>query len=163
MSLRETLKATVGTGVARCTPLAMQHATSGVNAATDDATALQQQDGKPRQSLRSGATVDATPVQQAGCTTSATGAPDATGEFHAAPAQPAELHVAFASPCNTQLRAPRITSALVAAINRTCDVRGDNDGNRAALIADAMALSIDLQADLLAHFTVEAARYAAGR
>jgi hypothetical protein len=168
MSLRETLKATVNTGVARCTPLPMQRATSGGCAATDDASARQQPASEPRESLRCSATADATGTQLPSCTTPATGTPGATrvaarpraGTSTRTEELPAELHVAFASPCNTQLRAPRITSALVGAIHRTCDARGDDDANRAALIADAVALSIDMQADLLAHFTVETARYA---
>ena len=48
--------------------------------------------------------------------------------------------------------------ALAAAINRACDVRGDSDANRAGLLAECAALPREGQADMLAHFTLEAVR-----
>jgi hypothetical protein len=56
------------------------------------------------------------------------------------------------------LLADPLGRALVEAINRCCDVRSDDDANRAALITDALVLPIDMQADLLTHFVIEAAR-----
>jgi hypothetical protein len=132
MTLRETLKATVSAGVARCAPPVMQHATSGAESATSDATAVQQQGATPHRYMAEPATPHATGVQQPRCTTPRNTAPDATA---------------------------RLVAALVQAVNRTCDARGDDSANRAELIADALALPVELQADLLAHFTVEAARY----
>ena len=54
--------------------------------------------------------------------------------------------------------AQSLADALADAINRACDVRGDSDANRAGLLAECAALSPEGQADMLAHFTVEAAR-----
>lgn len=50
-------------------------------------------------------------------------------------------------------------ATLVNAINRCCDVRGDDDANRAALIAECNALDAAGQADMLAHFSSEADRW----
>jgi hypothetical protein len=52
----------------------------------------------------------------------------------------------------------RLPKALAAAINRACDIRGDDDANRAALLGECAALPPASQADMLAHFTLEAAR-----
>lgn len=74
-----------------------------------------------------------------------------------------ELHVASTRACNTQpsaLTAPRVAQALVAAINRACNLRGDDDANRAGLIAECHALSLEQQIDMLEHFRAEAARWA---
>jgi hypothetical protein len=58
------------------------------------------------------------------------------------------------------LRASRQTALdLIAAVNRCCDVRGDDDGNRAALIADCKLLAPHEQADMLEHFDGETRRY----
>lgn len=54
-----------------------------------------------------------------------------------------------------------LAEALAAAINRACDARGDDDANRAGLLAECAALPLDGQADMLAHFTIEAARWVA--
>jgi hypothetical protein len=51
-----------------------------------------------------------------------------------------------------------LRAELVDAIDRCCNVRGDDETNRAALIADALELTPELQADLLAHFLIEIAR-----
>jgi hypothetical protein len=162
MSLREALRAAVAGRVAGCTPLEMQHATIAPEDATGDATSMQQPPAGPRQSLLSPATGDATGVQPGSCTPPATTPRDATRKLHDSTPEADELHVAFASACNTQpgaLTRHRLAAALVDAINRTCDVRGDDDTNRAALIADALALTPDMQADLMGHFVIEAARY----
>ena len=45
---------------------------------------------------------------------------------------------------------------LVDAINRCCDLRGDDDRNRDGLIAEAGAYSVEAQRDLTAHFANEA-------
>jgi hypothetical protein len=52
-----------------------------------------------------------------------------------------------------------LAAALAAAINRACDARGDSDANRAGLLAECAALPPEGQADMLAHFTLEAARW----
>jgi len=73
-----------------------------------------------------------------------------------------ELHVARTTPCNTQpgaLTRHRLAAALAGAINRTCDARGDDDRNRAGLLTECAQLTPEAQADLLAHFTIEAARW----
>ncbi len=56
-------------------------------------------------------------------------------------------------------RAQSLAEALAGAINRTCDVRDDSDANRAGLLAECAALPPEGQADLLAHFAIEAARW----
>lgn len=48
-------------------------------------------------------------------------------------------------------------ATLVNAINRCCDVRGDDDANRAALIAECSALTAPEQADMREHFELQAA------
>lgn len=53
---------------------------------------------------------------------------------------------------------PRVSQAPAAAIERACEVRGDDPAHRDGLIAECMALPFEAQADLLAHFTAEAAR-----
>jgi hypothetical protein len=72
------------------------------------------------------------------------------------------LHVAFAKACNTQLgglTAHRGTGALVRAINACCDLRGDDDRNRAGLIAECSALTPAGQADMREHFEQETANW----
>ena len=51
------------------------------------------------------------------------------------------------------------SAALVNAINQCCNARGDDDANRAALIAECSALDAAGQADMLAHFNAEAERW----
>ena len=46
-------------------------------------------------------------------------------------------------------------SALIAAINRCCDLRGDTDRTRDALIAEAAALTAEQQVDMTDHFLGE--------
>ena len=46
---------------------------------------------------------------------------------------------------------------LVKAINRCCDARGDDDRNRAALIAECAELTPAEQADMTDHFNAETA------
>ncbi len=53
----------------------------------------------------------------------------------------------------------RLPDALVLAINRCCDARGDDDGNRAALILECLALPAWEQRELRDHFNEEAARW----
>ena len=50
-----------------------------------------------------------------------------------------------------------VGDALTDAINRTCDLRDDDDKNRAGLIAECLALPLAGQADMLAHFEEQAA------
>ena len=51
--------------------------------------------------------------------------------------------------------------ALIDAINRCCDARGDDDSNRMALVAEAASLTARNQADMREHFEQEAATWAA--
>ena len=46
---------------------------------------------------------------------------------------------------------------LVDAINRCCDLRGDDDRNRDGLIAEAADYSVEAQRDLIEHFANETA------
>lgn len=135
MSLREQLKATV----AGCTPLPMQHATFDANHATGNATGVQQNTANPHEYWVSGATSDATTVQLSGCM----GATE--GE---------KLHVAFATPCNTQLglTAQRQVRELIDAAMRACEHHGDTEIARAQMLADVEATPPELRQDLLDHF-----------
>jgi hypothetical protein len=54
-----------------------------------------------------------------------------------------------------------LTAQLIEAVNRACDARGDDDAHRAALIEECTAQPLAMQADLLAHFVIEAARWGA--
>jgi hypothetical protein len=118
--------------VARCTPQGMQHATTAPGHATAHATAAQQPGRLPRQNH---ATDDATTAQQRSCTGVALGA------------------LAGQRSCTD------LAAALAAAINRACTLRGDTEANRAGLLAECAALPPEGQADMLAHFTLEAARW----
>ena len=61
-------------------------------------------------------------------------------------------------PKNNTRQDPATTNAdLIAAIKDCCAVRGDDDRNRAALIAECASLSREHQRDMLAHFSSEAA------
>lgn len=53
-----------------------------------------------------------------------------------------------------------LPAELARAIHRCCDVRGDDDGNRAALILECMVLPAWEQRELVAHFNHEADRFA---
>lgn len=139
MSLRDALRS----AVARCTPLAMQHATFAENHATGDATSMQPMPANPHEIEVSGATGDATNVQQ-GAATDATRADQ--GE---------KLHVAFPSTCNTQLgplTAHRVTAELLKAALLACDHHRDSEAARQAMRDECLALPPHLQADLLEHF-----------
>lgn len=92
--------------------------------------------------------------------------PRATGD--ATPAQqPAPLPredratagATTAQPSNTGY-ATRLAGALVEAINRCCDVRGDDDANRQGLLDECRYLPPYEQADLRDHFEQEAQRWA---
>lgn len=50
-------------------------------------------------------------------------------------------------------------AGLVKAINRCCDARGDDDRNRAALIAECAELTPAEQTDMREHFEAEAAMW----
>jgi hypothetical protein len=54
-----------------------------------------------------------------------------------------------------------LTARLLAAIHRCCDVRGDELANRTALLEESAGLPPEQQADLLAHFSIEAIRWGA--
>lgn len=66
-----------------------------------------------------------------------------------------------AQPCNAEC-ATRDLTALIAAINRCCDARGDLDANRQGLIDECRRLPRHHQADLREHFEQEANRWAVG-
>jgi hypothetical protein len=51
----------------------------------------------------------------------------------------------------------RPTAELVKAINACCDARGDDDANRAGLIAECSALTTAGQADMREHFEQQTA------
>lgn len=53
-------------------------------------------------------------------------------------------------------RAEVLAADLIAAINRCCDARGDDERNRAALIAESSQLTPHEQADMRDHFHSEA-------
>lgn len=57
--------------------------------------------------------------------------------------------------------AERGAAALVVAINRCCDLRGDDDRNRDALVAEAAALTPTEQSDMTEHFNEQGALYSA--
>lgn len=53
----------------------------------------------------------------------------------------------------------RRTAELIRAINACCDARGDDDANRAGLIAECSALDPAGQADMTEHFQQQAATW----
>ena len=55
--------------------------------------------------------------------------------------------------------AERGAADLIASIGHCCDVRGDDDRNRAALIVESALLVPHEQADMLAHFEAETTRW----
>lgn len=80
------------------------------------------------------------------------------------PADPASQPISQLATLATlasEKQATALAVALAAAINRCCDARGDDDANRAALLQECAGQSPEHQADLLAHFTIEAARLTA--
>ena len=61
-------------------------------------------------------------------------------------------------PKNNTRQDPATTTAdLIAAIKDCCDLRGDTDRTRDALIAESSGLSLKHRLDMLAHFANEAA------
>lgn len=54
--------------------------------------------------------------------------------------------------------AEALSRDLIASINRCCDVRGDDDANRAALISESAQVELRLLADLREHFDQETVR-----
>jgi len=90
---------------------------------------------------------------------------DATGpQQHATlPRQIAADHATTdatsAQPCNAEC-ATRELRALIEAINRCCDARGDLDANRQGLIDECRRLPQHHQVDLREHFAQEANRWA---
>jgi hypothetical protein len=142
MSLREALRrATHGPElhVARTSECNTQLGTP--NDATGRATGMQLQPANPRDCSLPGATGGATGTQHT--------------ELHAATRWP-KLHVASPMPRNTQLD-PAAT--LAEAVRRCCRLRGDTAEHVDALVADCLRQSPEDQADLLAHFVIEAARW----
>jgi len=59
-------------------------------------------------------------------------------------------------PVHSRQACGELDAALAVAINRACDVRGDDDANRAALLAACALLPRAGQADMLEHFMIEA-------
>lgn len=100
---------------------------------------------------------------EARATVDATGVQPAVEAGATSQREKGELHVASTVGRNSQLsplRAPRIAADLMVAIVRTCELRDDSARERDALIAESLALPLEAQADLLAHFRGEAARWA---
>ena len=148
MSLRNTLRHTTELRVARADERNTQ--LSDVKSATGGATASQLPTANPHECWSSSATGSATPAQLAGFE------PRNTTE------EQEKLRVAFASTRNTQLgglTAHRLPAALVAAIGRCCDARGDDDHNRTGLIAESASYLPHEMADLIEHFDIEADRW----
>ena len=149
MSLRDLLRHAIELRVARADERNSQ--LSVKEGATDDATNTQPPPDNPHEYWRSSATGGATPAQLAGF------------EPRNSVEQPEKLRVALTSTRNTQLSgltAHRLPTALVCAINRCCDARGDDDRNRAALIAESSELSLHDQADMREHIETEAGKLA---
>ena len=123
---------------------------SGAETATGCATDPQQTTATPRECWVSSATGSATPAQLAAF------------EQRNSTEEQEKLRVAFATPRNTQLcslTAHRLPAALVESINRCCDFRGDDDTNRAALIAESASCPSHLMADLIEHFEQQARQF----
>ena len=107
---------------------------------------------EPGKSSGSAATPCATTPQHAGC------APPSEAERDRN--RVAQLHSLGSATRNFgPLTAHRRTAALVAAINHCCDIRGDDDENRAGLIRECCALPPVGQGDMREHFEQEAKRW----
>lgn len=141
MSLRDAFRATLGGKVACCASQATQRATLTSNAATVTATPAQQQTASPRECLNLDATADATGAQQASCAT------------------PEKCPEKVARVARGSLTQHRAAAALIDAVSRCCEVRGDDDANRTALIAECLTLTPRQQEDMHEHFEIEAERW----
>jgi hypothetical protein len=147
MSLRNSLR--IATELQVASPKACNTQLSGVAGATDDATSVQQTAANPHECWACTATHDATTTQP---------------EAEEACNSDEKLHVARTRECNTQLgglTAHRRLPDLIAAIGACCDARGDDNRNRAALIAEAGGLTPEHQVDATEHFNEQAAVWAA--
>lgn len=145
MSLRNDLQRATELHVAP--PSTRNTQLSSLSNATPGATGVQPCAANPRRCWGTDTTGDATDAQQ-GVRTACNSGP--------------KLHVAHARECNTQLgalTAHRLVPDLIAAIDRCCTARGDEDRNRLALIEECTALPSHFYADALAHFAAEAERY----
>jgi hypothetical protein len=148
MSLRNNLAATLGAeGQKLRVAFAKERncATQPENAQPPAQPERNNQAGNPRQSSVSGATVSATAAQQTSCAS-----PSATVHEHN---QVAQLRCLASATRNFgPLTAHRVGSALADSINTACDLRGDDEANRAGLLEECRALSADAQLDMLGHF-----------
>ena len=147
MSLRESLRS----AVARCTPLHMQPATFTTNRATCDATTVQTESGTPHETWLSSATKAAKRAQPEPETRATRGA---------------ATEVTQATKGNFQsgaLTAHRLTAYLLQAAMRVCDRHGDHDAARQEMRDQCMALPPHLQADLLEYFTGKRPNLTKGR
>ena len=150
MGLRNTLKKTV----ARCTPQGMQHATFSDNAATADATPVQQMPAIPHGIRANAATAIATAMQQ-GPKSSATTVQLPPATVARLTALEEKLQVSFTSTCNTQLGGltrHRVEKELLVAAGNVCDLHGDNPEAREAMRRDCLDTPDHLKPDLLEHF-----------
>jgi hypothetical protein len=59
--------------------------------------------------------------------------------------------------------AHQTAEVLIAAINRVCDLRGDDDGNRRDLVAECSQLSTAEQVDLMNYFSGQASLWASAQ
>jgi hypothetical protein len=142
-------------------PAPLQDATNRATGATSEATPEQQHPANPHECWGSRATSDATGAQQGTRGTQQGAQQTVQPGAVSTDAEAALLRVAKGGLWGTQQRNKQILDALTAAINRCCDARGDDPARREALLTECAAASPEHQADLLAHFTIEAARHAA--
>lgn len=148
MSLRNSLRSATELQVA---PVNARNAQLSEDlCATGGATDTQQPAANPHECSLFAATEDATHPQQL------------QKQGRNSKAKPEELRVASAKARNSQpggLTAHRLLPALIASINNCCDARGDDQNNRAQLIAESALLVPHEQADMLAHFEAETTRW----
>ena len=163
MSLRDSLRGTV----ARCTPQGMQHATTTPANATADATTVQLPSCVGPQSTPKTEALPLPALHELHRPATYEGPQEKQGaQAKVARCTHRGLQHATTAPVDattsaTTVQLPSCTAlgkALAAAINRACDVRGDDAVNRAGLLAECAALPTEGQADMLAHFTLEAVR-----
>lgn len=147
MSLRESLRS----AVARCTPLHLQHATLTSNRATCDATTVQSESGSPHETWFSSATKAATRTQPEPRTRATRGAMTEVTQA---------IRGNFQSGALTAHRQP---ADLLQAAMRVCDHHGDCDAARQEMRDQCMALPPHLQTDLLEYFTGKRPNLTKGR
>lgn len=182
MSLRNSLRHATELQVAP--PKARNTQLSGLHHATDSATPAQQRAAVPGETLVFSATPPATGMQQEGLQACNSGQKlhvafakacnTQLGGLMAHRAAARLIATSVANPAKRLIQGPPISQLaalassdatragnfrMASAINRCCNARGDDDANRAALIAECSALDAAGQADMLEHFNAEAERW----